>query len=141
MERVKSWKTPRFGEPFDDGNVVASHVAKQPVWKTRERVNGYAGTVSFARNKYVWPRFWPEKHYVCEENMHDELVGQALDSGQERRPIASSNTNYHDSIILSMVHRRRLAQLFILFVFVSFFFFFFCFFDLFNFHAVPLLTD
>lgn len=23
-----------------------------------------SSTGSFARNKYVWPRFWPEKHYV-----------------------------------------------------------------------------
>lgn len=63
------------GSFLGDDNVVAWRVAKWLVCKAREQVNGYAG--SFARNKYVWPRFWPEKHYVCGQNVHSELVGQA----------------------------------------------------------------
>lgn len=88
--------------------------------------NGLEGsqpsTGSFARNKYVWPRFWPEKHHVRGENMHDdELVAQAGHWPEGLWPIASSNADYRDSIILSMLHRRLVQVLFFHFFFLLFF--------------------
>lgn len=106
----------RFGESFLRMAMSWPRVLQNGLegsWPSK-RIRTSAG--SFARNKYVWPRFWPEKHYVWGENMHDELVAQAGHWPEGLWPIASSNADYRDSIILSMLH-RRLVQLFFFFLF------------------------
>lgn len=107
----------RFGESFLRIAMSWPRVLQNGLegsWPSK-RIRTSAG--SFARNKYVWPRFWPEKHYVWEENMHDELVAQAGQWPEGLWPIASSNADYRDSIILSMLHRRLVQVLFFCFLF------------------------
>ena len=73
-------------------NAVAARVAKLAL-KALQTGKRIVGAAFFARNKYVWPHFWPERHYVCWWSTHCDLLGQT-----GHRPGPKANRPMHHGL-------------------------------------------
>lgn len=81
---------------------------------TLEALQTDSRAASFARNKYVWPHFWPERHYVCWWSMHRDLLGQTghRPGPKANQPMHRGLSRFHypsDSTVIHP-HNRSINQ-------------------------------